>query len=153
MTATDPVRFGVNYLPGPAAETLRWAQAAEEANPGFDIVGIADSQSAVPASTCSSCLRAERDRHPKGAPRAAGHQSPDPAPRGGPAGAAATLERDGPAPGRTMLGTGTGDQRGAEPRARAVEPGAAARLRRGRPRASRDRTRGLGGPSLPHDVG
>ena len=41
--ADAPIRFGVNYLPNAAEDTLRWAQVAEEV--GFDIVGIADSQS------------------------------------------------------------------------------------------------------------
>ena len=41
--ADAPLRFGVNYLPNAAEDTLRWAQVAEEV--GLDIVGIADSQS------------------------------------------------------------------------------------------------------------
>jgi len=43
MSEHRPIRFGVNYLPGPALETRRWVQVAEET--GFDFVGIADSQS------------------------------------------------------------------------------------------------------------
>ena len=41
--AEAPIRFGVNYLPNAARDTLSWAQVAEEV--GFDLVGIADSQS------------------------------------------------------------------------------------------------------------
>ena len=41
--ADAPIRFGVNYLPNAPHDTLRWAQVAEDV--GFDIVGIADSQS------------------------------------------------------------------------------------------------------------
>jgi hypothetical protein len=38
-----PIRFGVNFLPNHATDTLNWVKVAEET--GFDIAGIADSQS------------------------------------------------------------------------------------------------------------
>ncbi len=38
-----PIRFGVNFLPNHALELLNWVNVAEES--GFDIAGIADSQS------------------------------------------------------------------------------------------------------------
>ena len=102
MATTDPVRFGVNYLPGPAAETLRWAQAAEEA--GFDIVGIADSQSVYrDVHTCLALCATGTSRVRLG-PRVINPLTRHPAVA---AGAAATLEEM--APGRTMLGIGTGD--------------------------------------------
>ena len=102
MTATDPVRFGVNYLPGPAAETLRWAQAAEDA--GFDIVGVADSQSVYrDVHTCLALVATGTSRVRIG-PRVINPLTRHPAVA---AAAAATLEEM--APGRTMLGIGTGD--------------------------------------------
>ena len=102
MTATDPLRFGVNYLPGPAAETLKWAQAAEEA--GFDIVGIADSQSVYRDVYTCLALCATGTRGVRLGPRVINPLTRHPAVA---AGAAATLEEM--APGRTMLGIGTGD--------------------------------------------
>ena len=102
MTATNPVRFGVNYLPGPALETLRWAQAAEDA--GFDIVGIADSQSVYRDVHSCLALCATGTRRVRLGPRVINPLTRHPAVA---AGAAATLEEL--APGRTMLGIGTGD--------------------------------------------
>ena len=101
-TATEPVRFGVNYLPGPASETLRWARAAEEA--GFDIVGIADSQSVYRDVYMCLALSAAGTRRVRLGPRVINPLTRHPAVA---AGAAATLAEM--APGRTMLGIGTGD--------------------------------------------
>ena len=39
----NPVRFGINFLPHSARELLDWVKAAEDT--GFDIAGVADSQS------------------------------------------------------------------------------------------------------------
>jgi len=39
----SPVRFGINFLPRRARELLDWVKAAEDT--GFDIAGVADSQS------------------------------------------------------------------------------------------------------------
>ena len=102
MTSTRPLRFGVNYLPGPAAETLRWAQAAEEA--GFDVVGIADSQSVYRDVYMCLALCAAGTRRVRLGPRVINPLTRHPAVA---AGAAATLAEM--APGRTLLGIGTGD--------------------------------------------
>ena len=102
MTATNPIRFGVNYLPGPAEDTLRWARAAEDA--GFDIVGIADSQSVYRDVYMCLALCAAGTRRVRLGPRVINPLTRHPAVA---AGAAATLAEM--APGRTMLGIGTGD--------------------------------------------
>ena len=102
MAATAPVRFGVNYLPGPAEDTLRWARAAEDA--GFDIVGIADSQSVYRDVYMCLALCAAGTRRVRLGPRVINPLTRHPAVV---AGAAATLAEM--APGRTMLGIGTGD--------------------------------------------
>jgi 5,10-methylenetetrahydromethanopterin reductase len=100
--APSPVRFGINFLPHRARELLDWVKAAEDT--GFAIAGVADSQSlyrdvyvceALVATNTSSIRFGARvinplTRHPAVA-----------------ACAAATLEEL--APGRTMLGVGTGD--------------------------------------------
>ncbi|MGI9333669.1 MAG: LLM class flavin-dependent oxidoreductase [Gammaproteobacteria bacterium] len=100
--ADSPVRFGVNYLPGAARYTLHWAQVAEEC--GFDIVGIADSQSLYrDVYMCLGLCAAGTSRIRLG-PRVINPLTRHPAVA---AGAAATLEEM--APGRTMLGIGTGD--------------------------------------------
>ena len=100
--ADAPIRFGVNYLPNAAEDTLRWAQVAEEV--GFDIVGIADSQSLYrDVYMCLALCAAETSRVRLG-PRVINPLTRHPAVA---AGAAATLEEM--APGRTMLGIGTGD--------------------------------------------
>ena len=102
MAANNPVRFGVNYLAGPASETLRWAQVAEEV--GFDIVGIADSQSVYRDVYMCLALCAAGTRRVRLGPRVINPLTRHPAVA---AGAAATLAEM--APGRTMLGIGTGD--------------------------------------------
>ena len=102
MVTTGPVRFGVNYLPGSPAETLRWAEAAEDA--GFDIVGIADSQSVYRDVYMCLALCAAGTRRVRLGPRVINPLTRHPAVA---AGAAATLAEM--APGRTMLGIGTGD--------------------------------------------
>jgi 5,10-methylenetetrahydromethanopterin reductase len=97
-----PIRFGINFLPHRARELLDWVKAAEDT--GFDIAGVADSQSlyrdvyvceALVATNTSSIRFGSRvinplTRHPAVA-----------------ACAAATLAEL--APGRTMLGIGSGD--------------------------------------------
>ena len=102
MAVKDPIRFGVNYLAGPAAETLRWAEIAEEV--GFDIVGIADSQSVYRDVYMCLALCAAGTRRVRLGPRVINPLTRHPAVA---AGAAATLAEM--APGRTMLGIGTGD--------------------------------------------
>jgi 5,10-methylenetetrahydromethanopterin reductase len=99
---TSPIRFGVNFLPNAPAETLRWVQVAEEV--GFDIAGIADSQSLY--RDVYMCLGwcATETRRVRLGPRVINPLTRHPAIA---ASAAATLEEM--APGRTMLGIGTGD--------------------------------------------
>ena len=99
---TGPIRFGVNYLPNAARETLSWAQVAEEV--GFDIVGIADSQSLYRDVYMCLALCAAHTEKVRLGPRVINPLTRHPAIA---AGAAATL--DELAPGRTMLGIGTGD--------------------------------------------
>ena len=100
--ADTPIRFGVNYLPNAASDTLRWAQVAEEV--GFDIVGIADSQSLYrDVYMCLAHCAANTSKVRLG-PRVINPLTRHPAVA---ASAAATLEEM--APGRTMLGIGTGD--------------------------------------------
>ena len=97
-----PIRFGVNYLPHAPRETLRWAEVAEDV--GFDIVGIADSQSLYRDVYMCLALCAEHTTRVRLGPRVINPLTRHPAVA---AGAAATLEEM--APGRTMLGIGTGD--------------------------------------------
>lgn len=96
------IRFGVNFLPNAAEETLRWARSAE-AN-GFDIVGIADSQSLYRDVYMCLALCAANTENVRLGPRVINPLTRHPAVA---AGAAATL--DELASGRTMLGIGTGD--------------------------------------------
>ena len=96
------VRFGITFLPNAPGELVEWARTAEAT--GFDIVGIADSQSLyrevyVCAALCS--VGTERIRF---GPRVINPLTRHPAVA---ASAAATLEEL--APGRTMLGIGSGD--------------------------------------------
>ena len=100
--ADAPVRFGVNYLPNAPHDTLRWAQVAEDV--GFDIVGIADSQSLYRDVYMCLALCAAKTSRVRLGPRVINPLTRHPAVA---AGAAATLEEI--APGRTMLGIGTGD--------------------------------------------
>lgn len=99
---SGPIRFGVNYLPNAAEDTLKWAQVAEEV--GFDIVGIADSQSLYRDVYMCLALCAAHTEKVRLGPRVINPLTRHPAIA---AGAAATL--DEMAPGRTMLGIGTGD--------------------------------------------
>ncbi|MEE2804657.1 MAG: LLM class flavin-dependent oxidoreductase [Pseudomonadota bacterium] len=102
MKEAGPIRFGVNYLPNAALATLRWVQVAEEV--GFDIVGIADSQSLYRDVYMCLGLCAANTQRVRLGPRVINPLTRHPAIA---ASAAATLEEM--APGRTMLGIGTGD--------------------------------------------
>jgi 5,10-methylenetetrahydromethanopterin reductase len=102
MMADGAIRFGVNYLPNAPHETVRWAEVAEEV--GFDFVGIADSQSLYRDVYMCLALCASRTTHVRLGPRVINPLTRHPAVA---ACAAATLEEL--APGRTMLGIGTGD--------------------------------------------
>ncbi len=98
----QPVRFGVNFLPNRAIELLDWARAAEEN--GFDIVGIADSQSLYRAVYVCEALVAANPRRVRFGSRVINPLTRHPAVA---ACAAATVAEL--APGRTMIGVGTGD--------------------------------------------
>ena len=103
ITGKDRVGFGVNFMPNaPVVEVVEWAKAVE--GHGYDLLGISDSQSIsrdvyVTLAHCATATSRIRfgsrvitpvTRHPAVA-----------------ASAAATLEEL--APGRTMIGIGTGD--------------------------------------------
>lgn len=99
---SQPIRFGVNFLPNRASELLDWAKVAEET--GFDIVGVADSQSLYRDVYVCEALVATNTRRVRFGSRVINPLTRHPAVA---AAAAATLEEL--APGRTMIGIGTGD--------------------------------------------
>lgn len=96
------VSFGITFLPNGPSAFIEWCRTTESA--GFDIIGIADSQSLYrEAYVCSTpcALNTERIRF---GPRVINPLTRHPAVS---ASAAITLEEL--APGRTVLGFGTGD--------------------------------------------
>jgi 5,10-methylenetetrahydromethanopterin reductase len=97
-----PVRFGVNFLPNHAKATLTWVAVAEEC--GFEIAGIADSQSLYRDVYVVEGLVAASTRKIRFGSRVINPMTRHPAVA---ASAAATIEEL--APGRTMIGIGTGD--------------------------------------------
>jgi len=99
---TSSVRFGINFLPHRARELLDWVKAAEDT--GFDIAGVADSQSLYRDVYVCEALVATNTRSIRFGSRVINPLTRHPAVA---ACAAATLEEL--APGRTMLGIGTGD--------------------------------------------
>jgi len=99
---TSPVRFGINFLPNRAVELVEWVKAAEET--GFDIAGIADSQSLYRDVYACEALAAVNTRRIRFGSRVINPQTRHPAVA---ACAAATVAEL--APGRTMIGVGTGD--------------------------------------------
>ncbi len=103
-TASDgkPIRFGVNFLPNHAMEALDWVRVAEEC--GFEIAGIADSQSLYRDVYVVEGLVAANTRTIRFGSRVINPMTRHPAVA---ASAAATIEEL--APGRTMIGIGTGD--------------------------------------------
>ncbi len=97
-----PIRFGVNFLPNHPMELLDWVRVAEET--GFDIAGIADSQSLYrDVYVCETLVAANTERIRFGS-RVINPMTRHPAVA---ACAAASVEEL--APGRTMIGIGTGD--------------------------------------------
>jgi 5,10-methylenetetrahydromethanopterin reductase len=96
------VRFGITFLPNAPADFVEWCRTAEAC--GFDIVGIADSQSLYREVTVSCTLCALNTERIRFGPRVINPLTRHPAVT---ASAAATLAEL--APGRTMLGLGTGD--------------------------------------------
>ena len=97
-----PIRFGVNFLPNHPLELLDWVKLAEES--GFDIAGIADSQSLYRDVYVCQGLVATNTRRIRFGSRVINPITRHPAVA---ACAAASIEEL--APGRTMIGIGTGD--------------------------------------------
>jgi 5,10-methylenetetrahydromethanopterin reductase len=97
-----PIRFGVNFLPNHALEALDWVKVAEETD--FDIAGIADSQSLYRDVYVCESLVAVNTKKIRFGSRVINPMTRHPAVA---ASAAATIEEL--APGRTMIGIGTGD--------------------------------------------
>jgi 5,10-methylenetetrahydromethanopterin reductase len=97
-----PIRFGVNFLPNQAMDALNWVKVAEDT--GFDIAGIADSQSLYRDVYVVEGLVAANTRKIRFGSRVINPMTRHPAVA---ASAAATIEEL--APGRTMIGIGTGD--------------------------------------------
>lgn len=97
-----PIRFGVNFLPNHALELLDWVKVAEET--GFDMAGIADSQSLYRDVYVCEALVATNTRRIRFGSRVINPSTRHPAVA---ACAAASIEEL--APGRTMIGIGTGD--------------------------------------------
>ena len=102
VAQNGPIRFGLNFLANNALEFVEWVKVCEET--GFDIAGIGDSQSLYRDVYVCQTLAAINTRKIRLGPRVVNPMTRHPAVV---AGAAATLEEL--APGRTMLGVGTGD--------------------------------------------
>src|SRR5436309_1288718 len=99
---TKPIRFGVNFLPNQAKDALEWVKVAEDT--GFAIAGIADSQSLYRDVYVVEALVATNTKRIRFGSRVINPMTRHPAVA---ASAAATIEEL--APGRTMIGIGTGD--------------------------------------------
>ena len=97
----EQLRFGITFLPGRPAQLVDWCRAAEAA--GFDQIGIADSQSLYREVYVSTTLCAVNTQRVRFGPRVINPLTRHPSVA---ASAAATLEEL--APGRTLLGIGTG---------------------------------------------
>src|SRR5262249_49424666 len=102
MSDGKAVRFGVNFLPNHAMDSLGWVRVAEET--GFAIAGIADSQSLYRDVYVVEALVAANTRTIRFGSRVINPMTRHPAVA---ASAAATIEEL--APGRTIIGIGTGD--------------------------------------------
>lgn len=97
------VRFGVNFMPtGSPQEVVRWAQLVEDF--GYEILGISDSQSICRDVYMTLALCAVNTARIRFGPRVITPVTRHPAVA---ASAAATLEEL--APGRTLVGIGSGD--------------------------------------------
>jgi 5,10-methylenetetrahydromethanopterin reductase len=102
MTAAR-IGFGINFMPtAPPRDVVEWARTAEAT--GFDCLGISDSQSLCRDVYMTLALCAASTRRIRLGPRVITPITRHPAVA---ASAAATLEDV--APGRTLLGIGTGD--------------------------------------------
>jgi 5,10-methylenetetrahydromethanopterin reductase len=98
----DKIKFGINFLPNAALELVEWVKTAEDT--GFAIAGIADSQSLYRDVYMCEALAAVNTKTITIGTRVINPLTRHPAIA---ACAAATLEEI--APGRTMVGIGTGD--------------------------------------------
>jgi 5,10-methylenetetrahydromethanopterin reductase len=97
------IGFGVNFMPtAPAAEVAGWARTVEDL--GYDLLGVSDSQSLCRDVYVTLALVAARTVRIRLGPRVVTPRTRHPAVA---ASAAATLEEL--APGRTLVGLGTGD--------------------------------------------
>ncbi len=97
------VSFGINFMPtAPPAEVAAWGALAERH--GFALLGVSDSQSLCRDVYTTLALCATRTRRIRLGPRVITPRTRHPAVA---AAAAATLEEL--APGRTLLGLGSGD--------------------------------------------
>jgi len=97
-----PIRFGINFLANNPLELLDWVKLCEAT--GYDIAGIGDSQSLYRDAYVCQTLVAVNTRSIRFGPRVLNPITRHPAVV---AGAAATFEEI--APGRTIIGLGTGD--------------------------------------------
>lgn len=100
--ADKRVGFGVTLLPNAIPEFLSWCRTAEES--GFDTIGIGDSQSLYRETFLTSALCAQETTRVKFGPRVINPMTRHPAVS---ASGAATLQEI--APGRVLLGIGSGD--------------------------------------------
>lgn len=96
------IRFGINFVPDEPRDVVKWCQAAE--NAGFEILGISDSQSLQRDVYVCLALCAVNTERIRFGPRVITPVTRHPAVA---ASAAATLEEL--APGRTLIGIGSGD--------------------------------------------
>lgn len=97
-----PAKFGVTFLPGAPEEFVQWCREAEAG--GFDLVGVADSQSIYRELYVSAALCAANTEGLRFGPMVTNPVTRHPAVT---ASAAATLAEA--APDRVILGLGTGD--------------------------------------------
>ena len=96
------VGFGVTLLPNALPEFLSWCRTAEES--GFDTIGVGDSQSLYREAFLAAALCAQETTRVKFGPRVINPMTRHPAIA---ASGAATLQEI--APGRAVLGIGSGD--------------------------------------------
>ena len=96
------LKFGITFLPSHPTEFQEWCRAAEDS--GFDILGIADSQSVYRELYVSMAITAQNTKSIPFGPRVTNPLTRHPAVT---ASGIATL--DEMAPGRTFVGIGTGD--------------------------------------------
>lgn len=96
------LKFGITFLPSHPVEFQEWSRCAEDS--GFDILGIADSQSVYRELYVSMAITAQHTTKIPFGPRVTNPLTRHPAVT---ASGIATL--DEMAPGRTFVGIGTGD--------------------------------------------